>query len=81
MDTLSLLPLLKLISIIAQTSDLDTITHTIARRLSRYAEKAGYLVRDVGSAYLDLQADNEDAMANIVGASVTYRLYNLPPCL
>jgi len=54
--------------------DLDRITHTIAKRVSRYLEKAGYLVRDVESEYLDLMPDEQDAMNAIVGASLTYRL-------
>ena len=52
----------------------DAITHKIAQRVSRYLEQAGYLVRDAESAYLDLQADDDDAMATIVGASISYRL-------
>ena len=55
-------------------SDLDSITHQIAHRVSRYLEKAGHLVRDAESAYLDLQTDDDDAMVNIVGASISYRL-------
>ncbi|MDA0791563.1 MAG: hypothetical protein O2780_19175 [Proteobacteria bacterium] len=43
-------------------------------RACRYLEKTGYLVRDAQSAYLDLQTDAEDAMATIVGASISYRL-------
>jgi hypothetical protein len=59
--------------------DLDVIAHTIARRVSRFLEKAGYLVRDAESEYLDLMQDEEDAMGAIVGASTdasdrTYRL-------
>ena len=59
--------------------DLDVIAHTIARRVSRFLEKAGYLVRDAESAYLGLIQDEEDAMGAIVGASTdasdrTYRL-------
>jgi len=54
--------------------DLDTITHTIARRVSRYLERAGYLYRDAESEYLDLVPDEEDAMHGIIGASITYRL-------
>lgn len=50
------------------------ITHTIAIRVSRFLEKAGYLVRDAESEYLDLMQDKEDAMGAIVGASITYRL-------
>ena len=54
--------------------DLDVIAHTIAIRISRFLEKAGYLVRDAESEYLDLMQDEEDAMGAIVGASITYRL-------
>lgn len=32
------------------TGDLDAITHTIARRVSRYLEKVGYLIRDAWAA-------------------------------
>ena len=55
-------------------TDLDAITHKIAQRVSSYLEKAGYIERDVQSAYLNLQTDAEDAMASIVGASISYRL-------
>ena len=54
--------------------DLDTITHTIAKRVSRFLERAGYLYRDAESEYLDLVPDEEDAMQGIIGASITYRL-------
>jgi len=54
--------------------DLDVIAHTIAIRVSRFLEKAGYLIRDAESQYLDLLQDEEDAMAAIVGGSITYRL-------
>ena len=54
--------------------DLDVIAHTIAKRVSRFLENAGYLVRDAESEYLDLMQDEEDAMGAIVGASITYRL-------
>ena len=53
---------------------LDVIAHTIAIRISRFLEKAGYLVRDAESEYLDLTQDEEDAMGAIVGASITYRM-------
>lgn len=55
-------------------ADLVVIARTIAKRVSRYLEKAGYLVRDVESEYLDLTPDENDAMNGIVGASITYRL-------
>jgi hypothetical protein len=54
--------------------DLDEITHTIAKRVSRYLERAGYLYRDAETEYLDLVPDEDDAMQGIIGASVAYRL-------
>ncbi len=54
--------------------DVDVIAHTIATRVARYLEKAGYLVRDPEHEYLDLLPDEDDAMNAIVGASITYRL-------
>ncbi len=54
--------------------DLAIVTHKIAQRVARYLEQAGYLVRDAESDYLDLQTDDDDAMATIVGASISYRL-------
>jgi hypothetical protein len=56
------------------SEDLAKVTQKIAERVSRYLEKAGYLVRDVDSEYLDLNADEEDIMQYIVGASISYRL-------
>lgn len=56
------------------TEDLDKVTHTIAKRVSRYLERAGYLYRDVASEYLELVPDEEDVMHGIIGASITYRL-------
>jgi len=45
------------------------------RRLKGVVENPRtYLVRDAESAYLDLQTDNDDAMVNIVGSSISYRL-------
>ena len=52
----------------------SAITHTIAQRVSCYLEKAGYLERDVESAYVNLQTDDEDAMAANVCAPISYRL-------
>jgi len=54
--------------------DLDEITHKIAKRVSRYLERAGYLYRDAETEYLDLVPEEDDAMHSIIGASITYRL-------
>jgi hypothetical protein len=57
-----------------EPKDLDRVAQKIAERVSRYLEKAGYLVRDTESEYLELYTDEEDAMPGIVGASISYRL-------
>ena len=54
--------------------DLDKITHIIAKRVSRYLERAGYLYRDAESEHLDLVPEEDDAMHSIIGASITYRI-------
>ena len=54
--------------------DIDEITHKIAKRVTRYLERAGYLYRDAESEYLDLVPDEEDVMHGIIGSSITYRL-------
>lgn len=54
--------------------DLEKVTQKVAERVSRYLEKAGYLVRETEADYLDLYPEEEDAMAGIVGASISYRL-------
>ncbi len=53
---------------------MDVIARTIAKRVSRFLEKEGYLVRDAESEYLDLLPDEDDAMSAIIGASITDRL-------
>lgn len=58
----------------ATSQDRDAVAQKIAERVSHYLEKAGYLVRDAESEYLDLYTDEEDAMPDIVGASISYRL-------
>jgi len=54
--------------------NLNKIAHTIAKRVSRYLERAGYLYRDTEYEFLDLLPDEDDAMQCIIGASIAYRL-------
>ncbi len=54
--------------------DVNYITHMIAKRVSRFLEREGYLYRGAESEYLDLMLEEEDAMHGIVSASITYRL-------
>jgi len=66
----------------------NELTHTIARRVGRYLERQGLLVRDAGNSYLTAEgadADNEAPMNHLLGSSVTSAtapalLYLLHPC-
>ncbi len=49
--------------------DLDELMHKIAKRVSRYLERSGYLYRDAETEYLDLVPEEDDAMHSIIGAS------------
>ncbi len=66
----------------APTSDeLTQLTHTIARRVARYLERQGLLVRDGESTYLTAEgvgADNETPMNHLLGSSITYRIATGP---
>ena len=48
--------------------------HTIARRLARYLERQGLLVRDAEHSYLTLEGLDEDPMDQLRGHSITYRI-------
>ena len=50
--------------------DLDELTHKIAKRVSRYLERSGYLYRDAETEYLDLVSEEDDTMHGIIGASI-----------
>ena len=51
--------------------NLDAITFTIAKSVSRYLKRPGHLYRDAESE-LDLVPDEECAMHGIIGASIIY---------
>ena len=60
----------------APTSDeLTQLTHTIARRIARYLERQGLLVRDAEVAWLSSSAGGEEdeaAIHHLLGSSITY---------
>ena len=60
-----------------ELTQLTQLTHTIARRVGRYLERQGLLVRDAGNRYLTAEgadADNEAPMNHLLGSSITYRI-------
>lgn len=56
-------------------SELETLVHRISQRVGRCLERQGLLVQDAENAYLEMApADEEDAMAHLLGSSISYRI-------
>jgi len=55
-------------------SELNQLSHTIARRLARYLERQGLLERDTEHSTLALADSDEDPMDQLRGHSITYRI-------
>ena len=60
------------------SAELRQLSHTIARRVSRFLERQGLLVRDDESAYLTMDSKDEDPMDTLIGYSITYRIATGP---
>jgi hypothetical protein len=60
------------------SAELRQLSHTIARRVSRFLERQGLLVRDDESAHLTLDSPDEDPMDTLIGYSITYRIATGP---
>jgi len=53
------------------SDDLTQLTHTIARRVARYLERQGFLVRDAENGYLTcdgVDADPDSPMNQLLGS-------------
>ena len=58
----------------AATSELNTLVATISQRVAGHLERQGLLVRDDESSYLTLDLQDDDAMHQLQGHSITYRI-------
>jgi hypothetical protein len=54
--------------------ELKALVHAISHRVARFLEKKGFLERDAESSYLALEPDDDDAMMQLQGHSITYRI-------
>ena len=54
--------------------ELTTLTQKISERIARYLERQGLLVRDMDNSYLNYDNLAEDALGQIQGNSITYRI-------
>lgn len=58
-------------------TELTVFVHRISLRVGAFLERRGLLVRDMENSYLaldGLDTDNEDALADVLGHSITYRV-------
>ena len=56
-------------------NELEALVQRISKRVGRCLERQGLLESDAESAWLDLEpAENTDAMPQILGSSVSYRV-------
>lgn len=55
-------------------SELGQLTHTLAYRIGRYLERQGLLERDAENSYLVGDELDTGPMAQLQGASITYRV-------
>ena len=56
------------------TSELNTLVARISQRIARYLERRGLVARDDESSYLTMDWQDEDAMNQLQGHSITYRI-------
>jgi hypothetical protein len=54
--------------------ELREFIHAISHRVARFLEKRGVLERDAENSYLALEPDDDDAMVQLQGHSITYRI-------
>jgi hypothetical protein len=55
-------------------SELNALVATISQRVARHLERQGLLSRDDESSYLTLDLQDDDAMNQLQGHSITYRI-------
>ena len=54
--------------------ELKALVHAVSHRVARFLEKRGFLERDAENSYLALEPDDDDAMVQLQGHSITYRI-------
>ncbi len=55
-------------------SELNTLVATISQRIARHLERRGLLAQDDESSYLTMDWQDDDAMNQLQGHSITYRI-------
>lgn len=58
--------------------ELNTLVHTLSHRIARCLEKQGLQECDAENTWLTLDDSEDDALSQLHGASVTYRIATGP---
>ena len=54
--------------------DLGALVHRISQRVAKFLERRGFLARDEDNDYLALETADDEAMQQLYGHSITYRI-------
>ena len=54
--------------------ELGALVHRLSRRVAKYLERRGFLTRDEDNGYLTLETSEDEAMQQLYGHSITYRI-------
>ncbi len=54
--------------------ELGALVHRISQRVAKFLERRGFLARDVENSYLTLETSDDEAMQQLYGHSITYRI-------
>ena len=57
-----------------ERAELETLVQSVSERVGRHLERQGLLVRDAENGYLALEPEGEEALAPVLGSSITYRI-------
>ena len=56
------------------SDELTHLVHTISHRIAHFLERQVLLERDMGQSYFILEEEDDDAMSQIHGHPITYRI-------
>ncbi len=56
------------------TDELNVLVHRISQRVAKFLERRGFLERDEDNSTLNLETSDDEAMQQLYGHSITYRI-------
>jgi hypothetical protein len=57
-----------------ERAELEALVESLSERVGRHLERQGLLERDAENGYLALEPEGEEALAPVLGSSITYRI-------